>query len=208
MRFDASAGTAVPIIVAAFLLAAVLALIATPLVRRLVRGLEILDHPDHRRVNESPIARGGGVAVAIAFLVVGGAIAVLGTAVPGMPALHGITQINLAGLFGGAVLATLIGALDDRFDLRARWQFLGQLVLAGIAIVAGIVVEDVSNPFGPGNIDFPTAVGIAFTVVWIVGRAALSAASTSLVTSTAVVVASVEPTSIRMLAPRFCITDW
>ena len=30
-------------------------------------------------------------------------------------------------------------------------------------------MEDVSNPFGPRNIDFPTAVGIAFTVVWIVG---------------------------------------
>ena len=169
MRFDPGAGSAVPIIVAAFLLAAAVALFATPLVRRFVHAIGILDHPDHRRVNESPIARGGGVAVAIAFLVVGGGIALLGSAVPGMPPLRGVTPVNLAGLFGGAVLATVIGALDDRFDLRARWQFLGQLALAGVAVVAGIVVEDVSNPFGPRNIDFPTAVGIAFTVVWIVG---------------------------------------
>ena len=27
----------------------------------------------------------------------------------------------------GPILATVVGALDDRFDLRARWQFLGQL---------------------------------------------------------------------------------
>lgn len=169
MRFDPSAGTVVPIIIAAFLLAAAVSLVSTPLIRRLVHDLRIVDHPDHRRVNASPVARGGGVAVAIAFVVIGGGLVLLGSAVPGMPGLRGVTPMNLVGLFGGAALATVIGALDDRFDLRARWQFLGQLILAGVAVVAGIVVEDVSNPFGPRNIDFPTVVGIAFTVVWIVG---------------------------------------
>ena len=169
MRFDPSAGTFVPVIVAAFLAAALIALLTTPLVRRLVRDLRILDHPDHRRVNRSPIARGGGVAVAFAFLVVGGGLVLLESVVPGIPGLRGVTPMNLAGLFGGAVLATVIGALDDRFDLRARWQFLGQLALALVAVASGIVVEDVSNPFGPKNIDFPTAVGIAFTVVWVIG---------------------------------------
>jgi UDP-GlcNAc:undecaprenyl-phosphate GlcNAc-1-phosphate transferase len=169
VRFDPSAGTVVPIIIAAFLLAAAVSLVTTPLIRRLVHDLRIVDHPDHRRVNASPVARGGGVAVAIAFVVIGGGLVLLGSAVPGMPGLRGVTPMNLVGLFGGAALATVIGALDDRFDLRARWQFLGQLILAGVAVVAGIVVEDVSNPFGPRNIDFPTVVGIAFTVVWIVG---------------------------------------
>ena len=169
MRFDGSAGGVVPIIIAAFLGAALVALLATPLVRRLVHDLRILDQPDHRRVNRSPVARGGGVAVAIAFVVVGGGLVLLGSAVPGMPGLRAVTPMNLVGLFVGGVLATVIGALDDRYDLRARWQFLGQLALAGVAVASGIVVEDVSNPFGPRNIDFPTAVGIAFTVIWIIG---------------------------------------
>ena len=169
MSFAAAAGPVMPIIIGAFIVAAVVALLATPLIRRFVRELRILDHPDERRVNESPIARGGGVAVAIAFLAVGGGLVLLGSAVPGMPGLRAVTPANLVGLFGGAILATVIGALDDRFDLRARWQFLGQIALAGVAVLSGIVVEDVSNPFGPRNIDFPTAVGIAFTVVWIVG---------------------------------------
>ena len=83
MRFDPSAGTFIPIIVAAFLIAAAIALLATPLIRRLVHDLRILDHPDQRRVHRSPTARGGGIAVAIAFLVVGGAVVLLGSAVPG-----------------------------------------------------------------------------------------------------------------------------
>src|SRR4029079_6443974 len=66
-------------------------------------------------------------------------------------------------------LATVIGALDDRFDLRARWQFAGQLALAGVAVLSGITVAFIGNPFGPNNIQFPVIVGIAFTVVWIVG---------------------------------------
>jgi UDP-GlcNAc:undecaprenyl-phosphate GlcNAc-1-phosphate transferase len=168
VRFDPSAGTFIPVIVVAFLLAGLLALLATPLVRRLVHDLRILDHPDSRRVHRSPTARGGGIAVAIAFLVVGGGVVLLGSGV-GMPALRIVTPMNLAGLFVGGVLAVIIGVLDDRFDLRARWQFLGQLALAGLAVLAGIVVEDVTNPFGPGNIDLPTTVGIAFTVVWVVG---------------------------------------
>ncbi|HEX3264169.1 MAG TPA: MraY family glycosyltransferase, partial [Candidatus Limnocylindrales bacterium] len=134
-----------------------------------VHDLRILDHPDPRRVHRRPTARGGGIAVALAFLVVGGGLVAVGGAIPGMPGLRGVTPANLLGLFGGAVLAVVIGALDDRFDLRARWQFLGQLALAAVAVVSGVVVDDVSTPFGPGNLDFPTAIAIAFTVVWIVG---------------------------------------
>ncbi|HET9851885.1 MAG TPA: MraY family glycosyltransferase [Candidatus Limnocylindrales bacterium] len=169
MTFAASAAPAVPFILIAFVLAALVALVATPLIRRLVHDLAILDHPDSRKKHGSPTARGGGVAVAIAFLVVGGGLVLFRDSIAGMPVLRGVTLMNLVGLFGGAVLAVVIGALDDRFDLRARWQFLGQLALAGLAVVSGIVIEDVGNPFGPRNIDFPTAVGIAFTVVWIIG---------------------------------------
>jgi UDP-GlcNAc:undecaprenyl-phosphate/decaprenyl-phosphate GlcNAc-1-phosphate transferase len=169
VTFAPSAGPVIPVIIGAFIVAALLSLLVTPLIQRFVHARDILDHPDHRRVNESPIPRGGGVAVAIAFLVVGGGIVFLGSAVPGMPGLRGITPLNLAGLFGGAILAIVIGALDDRFDLRARWQFLGQLALAGVAIATGITVAFIGNPFGAGNIQFPVVVGMAFTLVWVVG---------------------------------------
>ena len=169
MTFTATAGAAVPLIIGGFVVAALIALLATPSVDRFVRRRRILDHPDPRRVNERPLPRGGGVAVVLSFLVVGGGIVVLGNALPGMPELRGIQPAQLAGLFVGAVLATVIGALDDRYDLRARWQLAGQLGLAGVAIVAGITVPYISDPFGPGNLVFAVPVGMAFTAVWIVG---------------------------------------
>jgi UDP-GlcNAc:undecaprenyl-phosphate GlcNAc-1-phosphate transferase len=129
-----------------------------------------MDRPDPRRIHDRPLPRGGGVSVVIAFVVVGGAIVLLGESLPGMPEARTVRPIHVVGLFVGAILATLIGALDDRYNLRARWQFAGQLAVSGVAVASGIVVEDVSNPFPPpGNIDFAFEVGVVFTVVWIVG---------------------------------------
>ena len=169
MTFTASALQAVPIVVGAFIAAALVALFATPWIRRVVGSLRIVDHPDSRRTHDRVVPRGGGVAVLVAFLVVGGGLVLFGSGLPGMPGPRSVQPSQLAGLFGGAILAAVIGAIDDRFDLRARWQFVGQLGLAGVAIAAGITVSFIGDPFGPGTIPFPAPIGIAFTVVWIVG---------------------------------------
>ncbi len=169
MTFVSSAAGTLPILIGAFVGAALMALVLTPLIRTRVGRRGIMDAPNHRRVNTSPIPRGGGVAVAIAFLVVGGGLTLFRESVPSMPAPTGITPGQLGALFGGGALAALIGALDDVFDLRARWQFLGQIGLAVVAVVLGIGVVFVSNPFGPDLIVFWPPFAIAFTLVWIVG---------------------------------------
>ena len=169
MSFIQTAGAAVPSIVVAFVIAAALALVTTPVVRDFVRRRGIVDHPNERRVNRMPLPRGGGVAVVLAFTVVGGALVLLDGAVPGMPAARGIGTNQLVGLFGGGLLAAIIGAIDDALDLRARWQLLGQVVVALVAVAAGIVFTFIGNPFGPDLITFGTGIGIAFTVIWIVG---------------------------------------
>ena len=38
----------------------------------------------------------------------------------------------------GVLLAGVIGLADDRFDLRARWQLAGQLVISAVPIAFGI----------------------------------------------------------------------
>ena len=169
MSFIPSAGAVLPIIIGAFIAAAAVALLATPVIRRIVARLHIVDHPGERRVHMSPLPRGGGLAVVIAFLLIGGGLIVLGPLIPGMPSLADVEPMNLFGLFGGAIAAAVFGAIDDRFDLRARWQFLGQVGLAGIAVVTGITVASIANPFGTGKIPFDTPIAIGFTVVWVVG---------------------------------------
>ena len=169
MSWAISAGPILPILIGAFLVAALVSLVATPSIRRYVRQHRILDHPDPRRVHDRPLPRAGGIAVVIAFVVVGGTLALIRDSLPGVSVSRPLPGGQLLGLFGGAILATVLGALDDRFDLRARWQFLGQLVLAGVAVLAGITVSFIGNPFGTDNIQFIAPVGIAFTVIWIVG---------------------------------------
>jgi UDP-GlcNAc:undecaprenyl-phosphate/decaprenyl-phosphate GlcNAc-1-phosphate transferase len=165
----AGAGPAVPFIIVAFVGAALVALLTTPVIRRVILRLRIVDHPDERRTHLGSLPRGGGVAVVVAFLVVGGGLVLFGSGIAGMPALRSATPTNLLGLFGGGILAAVIGMIDDRYDLRARWQFLGQLGLAAVAVATGITVAFIGNPFGSQNIQFIAPIGIAFTVVWIVG---------------------------------------
>jgi len=170
MSWAEGAGDTVPVLIVGFLVAALIALAITPAVRDFVRRRGIVDRPDERRVHPRPLPRGGGVAVVVAFTLVGGAVALLGNAVPGVAATgKPIPPLELVGLFAGGLVAAAIGSLDDLLDLRARWQLLGQVVVAAIAIAFGIVVQKIDNPFAAGPLLFPTALSIAFTLVWIVG---------------------------------------
>jgi UDP-GlcNAc:undecaprenyl-phosphate/decaprenyl-phosphate GlcNAc-1-phosphate transferase len=164
-----TAGPVLPVLIGAFFLAALLSLMATPLIRQYVRKHHILDHPDPRRVHNRPLPRAGGIAVVLAFVVVGGGLSLIRDSLPGVSLSRPLPDGQLLGLFGGAILATVLGVLDDMFDLRARWQFLGQLVLAAVAIASGITVAKIGNPFGTDDILFPALLGAGFTVVWIVG---------------------------------------
>ena len=79
-----------------------------------------------------------------------------------------ITAGDLIALFAGGAVAAIIGALDDLFDLRARWQLLGQILLALVATALGVTITLINNPFGGAPIKLePFAIG--FTVFWIVG---------------------------------------
>lgn len=169
MTFVSGAAGTVPLLIGAFIAAALLSLALTPIVRTLVGRRGIVDAPNPRRVNTSPVPRGGGIAVVIAFLAIGGGLTLFHRQVGSMPAPGEITPAHLGALFGGGALAALLGAIDDVFDLQARWQFAGQVGLALFAVALGIGVAVVSNPFGPGSIAFATPFAVAFTLIWIVG---------------------------------------
>ena len=169
MTFIEGVESSVGPIVAVFLAAALVALLATPLVLRIVTRLGIVDHPEERRVNTAPLPRAGGLATAAAFLVVGAGFVLLNGANQWVPAPLTIEPGDLVALFLGGAVAAAIGAIDDLFDLRARWQLAGQLALAALAVALGIGVDVIANPFGSGIIRFNELFSVGFTVFWVVG---------------------------------------
>ena len=170
LMFSESAASTVPFLVVALIAAAVVSYLLTPVVRRLAIRFDAIDHPDARRVNVRPVPRGGGVAVAVAFITISIALlalnAVLGFVVP-VPT--NVQLDDLLGLLLGGVLATAFGVVDDYLDLRARWQFAGQFGLALFAVATGYVIVIMTSPIGSGTIQLPTPVGVGFSIVWIVG---------------------------------------
>jgi UDP-GlcNAc:undecaprenyl-phosphate GlcNAc-1-phosphate transferase len=171
MRLIAGLPQLLPAFIAAFIGAALITLVLTPLVRSIAHRLAIVDEPNHRRVNTQPIARGGGVAVGIGFLLVALTLTVLvgsGALGSGFSFLA-IDQDEMVALLAGAAFAVLVGLLDDVLNLRARWQLVSQLILAGGAVLLGVNIDSIANPFGAGQINLDGAWGAAFTIFWIVG---------------------------------------
>ena len=56
----------------------------------------------------------------------------------------------------GAAVITLVGALDDRFDLHPAAKFAGQLLAAVIVVHYGVAVKAITLPF-VGKLHFPNA---------------------------------------------------
>lgn len=174
-------------IVGAFAVAAVMSWLLTPVAIAIARRVGAIDKPDSaRRVHRLPVARLGGLAVGTTFVLVGVTAVWVGHAnwpsdiaksLPGNPVVG-----KLVALFIGVLVAMLLGFIDDRWQIRARYQLLGQVGLAVIALYGGILFTEIANPFqilgeafGGSNIDFGDAsqpvqlVGVLLTTLWIVG---------------------------------------
>ena len=151
--------------------AAVLTSLGTQFMRKVALRFNIADHPNERRINMQPVPRAGGLSVAVVFTLVGGALILLAPQLqisPGSGAER-LTDQGAAALLGGTLIAGVIGFIDDRFDLRARWQILGQLLISLIPIAFGLRILFVSNPIGAGVLLFPDAVALGVTIFWTLG---------------------------------------
>jgi UDP-GlcNAc:undecaprenyl-phosphate GlcNAc-1-phosphate transferase len=138
--------------VAAFAVAALL----TPLTARFARRVGAVDQPKARGLGRGSTPLLGGLAV-FAGALVSGLLFIETTS---------RTQDRFVGILAGAVLITLVGAIDDRFDLHPAVKLLGQIVAATIPVASGVEVGNITLPF-VGPIDFGSAGG-PVTVVGLV----------------------------------------
>jgi UDP-GlcNAc:undecaprenyl-phosphate GlcNAc-1-phosphate transferase len=173
MSLTEDAARALPALVAGFVLALVVALAVTPLILRFARTHGMVDQPEARRVNTRSVARGGGIAIAVGFLLVSLLMLALNAAFHFVDEPDNVDAVKLVGLLGGGALAVAIGLLDDVYQLRARYQLVGQFALAAFAAALGLQVTRLYLPIGPSDtVEFSD--GLAFlavfaTFVWVVG---------------------------------------
>ncbi|QEC47718.1 undecaprenyl/decaprenyl-phosphate alpha-N-acetylglucosaminyl 1-phosphate transferase [Baekduia soli] len=140
----------------AFVTAFAVAALLTPLTARLARRVGAIDQPKSRGLGRDATPLLGGLAI--------GAGALVAALIFLDPSAR--THDRLLGILGGALLITVVGAVDDRFDLHPAVKLLGQVAAAVIPVAAGVEVTNITLPFA-GAIDFGSA-GAPVTVVGLV----------------------------------------
>ncbi len=126
--------------------ALVIAIGGTPLVRYAALKMGILDNPSARKIHSAPVPLMGGAAIYLAFIA---ALALWG---------ERSYVSEVVGIFVGATLVSIIGALDDSRGMGSYLKLLFQLAAAFILILSGVQVRL-----------FHGILDIALTLLWVVG---------------------------------------
>lgn len=135
----------------------VLSFVFTGLLRRYALHKRLLDIPNDRSSHSVPMPRGGGLAFVVTFLA-------------GLTLLAGTGQLALAsylGLSGAGALVAVVGFVDDRQHLAARWRLLFHFIAAGWALFQLGGMPPVSLFGATLDLGWTGHVLAAFYLVWL-----------------------------------------
>src|SRR3954451_22171580 len=117
----------------AFVLALALTTAVTPLVARLARRVGAVDPVQERGLASERTPLLGGLAILAGVLVAGALL---------LPA-----TTEMRGILGAALLITVVGLLDDLYDLSPQLKLMGQVTAGVICVLSGVRVDDFTLPF-------------------------------------------------------------
>jgi UDP-GlcNAc:undecaprenyl-phosphate GlcNAc-1-phosphate transferase len=123
----------------AFGVAALIAWLLVPVAERIAWRIGAVDYPNERSLHQAPTPKLGGLAIFVAVVV---AIILF---------LPWAQQTQ--ALLVGAVVITVVGVVDDVFDLPALVKLGGQTFAAAIPVFNGVNAANVTLPFF-GAVDF------------------------------------------------------
>jgi UDP-GlcNAc:undecaprenyl-phosphate GlcNAc-1-phosphate transferase len=149
-----------------FVLAFLLSFLITFFVRKLALRLEIVDRPEvsGRKIHKEPIPLLGGLAIwvsyflVILFLVLISEIRLTSNLLSFRIFGDFITFNKLFWLFFGGLFLVIGGYLDDKYNLKARYQIIWALLAALTISFSSIGISHIKNPL-PFEIPFLTAKG-------------------------------------------------
>jgi UDP-GlcNAc:undecaprenyl-phosphate GlcNAc-1-phosphate transferase len=105
----------------------------TPVVGRVSRHYGLLDEPRERGLSERMTPLLGGVAILAGVLV---------AALVFLP-----IDATYRAILGGALLITVVGAIDDLLDLHPAIKLAGQVAAAALPVANGVTVDNFTLPF-------------------------------------------------------------
>jgi len=142
----------------AFMPALAVAILLTPIVRRIAVRLNIVDKPTPRKLHVTPKPLLGGLAIYFAV--------VLGLLLT-VPSNY---RPQLIALVVGASFLSAVGLVDDRISLHAKVKLFAAIPLAGFILVLGgiRITAWPLSPFLRGYPDFAFYCSVALTVLWVV----------------------------------------
>ena len=101
-----------------------LALILTGALRRYALARSLMDMPNARSSHSVPTPRGGGIAIAVSFML----------AVPLLAAQHMLPWPQAWAVLGAGGFVALVGFADDHGHIAARWRLLAHFIAAAWAL--------------------------------------------------------------------------
>jgi len=136
------------------LAAFVVALLVTPLMKKIGLKLGAVDKPNERKVHSRVITRIGGFAIYAGFVV---------------PTLF--TQLpdrQVLGLVVAGTLIVMVGLFDDLRGMSAKVKLLGQIGAALVLVWFGVEVDYITNPLNGGIISLGK-LSLPITIFWLIG---------------------------------------
>lgn len=162
--------------IAAFMAALIVALLLTPLVRKLSFKVGALAHPGGRRIHAEPMAQWGGLAIfagvvlaALLWRQPGAAEARL-LAPSNNPFIVAETQKTLhlsAVFFGCGLLILLLGMADDKWELPPWAKFGGQIIIVYLMWRGNVRIQTL--PFTSGTHVLADWQSLLLTQLWALG---------------------------------------
>src|SRR5512142_1382878 len=150
----------------AFVAAALLSLVLTPLVRRIAAALGVLDSPDPRKIHVGAVPRWGGAAVGVAVVLA--IVAVFWTSRELREVLFTTATVTRWGALAAGTLVILVtGMVDDARGLPASLKLFLEIAAATLVVFAAPYPHAVA--FGPATAPHTIGpLGAIFGVLWIV----------------------------------------
>jgi UDP-GlcNAc:undecaprenyl-phosphate GlcNAc-1-phosphate transferase len=152
-------------------LAALVSYLLTPVVQRAAHRYGAAHEPRARDIHTRPVARWGGLAIYLAFCVTL-LLAVLVVDLWFDRHINASTIRQGAGIIVAGTLLSILGALDDVFDLSPAKQFIVQVFCAWLVTRFGVLIDVLTDPFHPGQwIYLGPLWSTVLTVAWLVAVA-------------------------------------